>query len=66
MPQKKWYSPQIRRDLVRGLYFKAKAQGIAMTVLANHLIESGLSRATCIDMPTPGMQKDTHTTTTLP
>ena len=67
MRQKKWYSPQIRRDLVRELYFAAKAQRIAMTTLANRIIESGLTSANAPDhVHTPEMQKNTHTTTILP
>jgi hypothetical protein len=44
MPQAKWYSPQLRRDLVTQLYFRAQAEGIPMTRLADRLIEEALSR----------------------
>ncbi len=44
MSQAKWYSPQLRRDLVTRLYFAAKAEGIAMTTLTNRLVEEGLSQ----------------------
>ncbi len=40
----KWYSPQLRRDLVTKLYFRAKAEGVPMTRLANRLVEESLSR----------------------
>lgn len=43
MPVPKWYSPQIRRDLVKKLYFRAKAEGIPMTKLTDRLIEHGLN-----------------------
>ena len=44
MPAPKWYSPQLRRDLVTKLYFRAKAEGVPMTRLANRLVEESLSR----------------------
>jgi hypothetical protein len=44
MPTPKWYSPQIRRDLVTALYHRAKAEGIPMTRLTNRLIEASLSQ----------------------
>jgi hypothetical protein len=42
MSQTKWYSPQLARETVRRLYFRAKAEGIPMTVLANQLMEEAL------------------------
>jgi hypothetical protein len=44
MPRAKWYSPQLRRDLVSRLYFRAQAERIPMTRLADRLIEEALSR----------------------
>ena len=44
MPRAKWYSPQLRRDLVTRLYFRAQAERIPMTLLADRLIEEALSR----------------------
>jgi hypothetical protein len=44
MPRAKWYSPQLRRDLVTRLYFRARAERIPMTRLADRLIEEALSR----------------------
>jgi hypothetical protein len=38
----KWYSPQLARETVRRLYFKAKADRIPMTVLANRIMEKAL------------------------
>jgi len=43
MPRAKWYSPLLRRDLVTRLYFRARAQGIPMTRLADRLIDGALS-----------------------
>jgi hypothetical protein len=40
MTKPRLYSPQIPRDLVSRLYFKAKAEGIPMTRLASRLIEA--------------------------
>ena len=44
MPRAKWYSPQLRRDLVKRLYFRAKAEGMPMTRLVDRLIEEALAR----------------------
>ena len=44
MPRAKWYSPQLRRDLVTRLYFRARAEGIPMTRLADRLIDEALAR----------------------
>ena len=44
MARAKWYSPQLRRDLVTRLYFRAQAERIPMTRLADRLIEEALSR----------------------
>jgi len=44
MPHAKWYSPQLRRDLVTRLYFRAQAEGIPMTRLADRLIEHALAQ----------------------
>ena len=46
MPRAKWYSPQLRRDLVTRLYYRAQAEGMPMTRLADRLIEEALSRPT--------------------
>ena len=48
MPRAKWYSPQLRRDLVTRLYFRAQAERIPMTRLADRLIEDALSRAAMV------------------
>lgn len=45
MPAPKWYSPQLRRDLVTKLYFRAKAEGVPMTRLVNRLVEESLERS---------------------
>jgi ketosteroid isomerase-like protein len=44
MAKAKWYSPRPRRDLVSQLYFRAQAEGIPMTRLADRLIEDALAR----------------------
>jgi hypothetical protein len=38
----KWYSPRLSREIVSRLYFKAKAERIRMTVLANRIIKQAL------------------------
>jgi hypothetical protein len=42
MTKSKWYSPQLAREIVSRLYFKAKAERIPMTVLANRIIGKAL------------------------
>ena len=44
MPRKGYYSPALRRDLVKRLYFAAKDMRIPMTVLNDRLIEASLNR----------------------
>lgn len=46
MPKAKWYSPQLRRDLVTKLYYRAQYEGIPMTRLADRLIEQALDQFT--------------------
>lgn len=50
MPRKGYYSPPLRRDLVKRLYFAARDLRIPMTVLNDRLIEESLSRI-CEDAP---------------
>lgn len=44
MPRKGYYSPPLRRDLVKRLYFAAKDLRVPMTVLNDRLMEDSLSR----------------------
>ena len=44
MPRKGYYSPPLRRDLVKRLYFAAKDLRVPMTVLNDRLMEESLSR----------------------
>ena len=50
MAYAKWYSPQLRRDLVSSLYYRAKAEGMPMTRLANRLIDEALARLPADDL----------------
>jgi hypothetical protein len=43
MTRAKWYSPQLSREIVSRLYFKAKAERIPMTRLANRIMEQALT-----------------------
>ena len=52
MTRAKWYSPQLAREIVSRLYFKAKAEGIPMTVLVNRLIEQALGPDESTQAPT--------------
>ena len=42
MTRSKWYSPQLSREIVSRLYYKAKAEGVPMTRLASRLITEAL------------------------
>jgi len=42
MSGRRWYSPQLSRQLISQLYRQAKAERIPMTKLANRIIEEGL------------------------
>ena len=42
MTRRKWYSPQLSREIVSRLYHKAKCERVPMTVLANRIIEEAL------------------------
>ena len=44
MPRKGYYSPPLRRDLVRRLYFAARDLRVPMTVLNDRLVEDSLAR----------------------
>ncbi len=44
MPRKGYYSPALRRDLVKRLYFAAKDLRVPMTVLNDRLMVDSLSR----------------------
>jgi len=44
MPRKGYYSPALRRDLVKRLYFAARDLRVPMTILNDRLIESSLNR----------------------
>ncbi|MFZ4780272.1 MAG: hypothetical protein ACOYM3_33375 [Terrimicrobiaceae bacterium] len=43
MARKGYYSPPLRRDLVKRLYFAAKDLRVPMTVLNDRLVEDSLS-----------------------
>ena len=44
IPRKGYYSPALRRDLVRRLYFAARDLRVPMTVLNDRLVEDSLAR----------------------
>jgi len=53
MTKAKWYSPQLSRELVSRLYYKAKAEGIPMTTLVNRIVGQALD-TNAIEMRTSG------------
>ena len=63
MAYAKWYSPQLRRDLVSRLYHRAKTEGMPMTRLANRLIDEALTRLPRADSTAAlRVAEETHTT----
>jgi len=44
--RKGYYSPALRRDLVRRLYFRARELGVPMTVLNDRIVEEALLEVT--------------------
>ncbi len=52
MQRKGYYSPVLRRDLVRRMYYAAKELGVPMTVLNDRLINDALARITVRETPT--------------
>jgi len=44
MAKTKCYTPQLSREIVSRLYFKAKSERVPMTVLANRIIENALGK----------------------
>jgi hypothetical protein len=53
MTRRKWYSPQLSRQVVSRLYYQAKTERIPMTVLANRIIERALGPNEMIAMLKP-------------
>jgi hypothetical protein len=51
MTRRKWYSPQLSRQVVSRLYYQAKTERIPMTVLANRIIERVLGPNEPSDIP---------------
>ena len=44
------YTPQLSREIVSRLYFKAKAERVPMTVLANRIMETALAKPEAITL----------------
>lgn len=44
MAKPKCYTPQLSREIVSRLYFKAKTERVPMTVLANRIMEQALGK----------------------
>jgi len=42
------YTPQLSREIVSRLYFRAKTQRVPMTVLANSIMENALAKSEII------------------
>ncbi len=48
MSKPKCYVPQLSREIVSRLYFKAKSERVPMTVLANRIMENALGKPEAI------------------
>jgi hypothetical protein len=48
MAKTKSYTPQLSREIVSRLYFKARSERVPMTVLANRIMESALANPEAI------------------
>ena len=48
MANPKCYTPQLSREIVSRLYFRAKAECVPMTVLANRIMEEALGKPEAI------------------
>jgi hypothetical protein len=44
MAKQKCYTPQLSREVISRLYFKAKSERVPMTVLANRIMENALGK----------------------
>ena len=53
MRKPKWYSPQLSREIVSRLYFKAKAEGIPMTRLLDQIVGRALDIGNGVEMRIP-------------
>ena len=51
MTRPRWYTPRLSRKIVSRLYFKAKAERIPMTKLANKIIEQALGNKKQVNRP---------------
>ena len=56
----KWYSPQLSREIVSRLYYKAKTEGVPMTRLASRLIKEALDSTESLHMPIPNENNAWH------
>jgi len=60
MTKAKWYTPQLSREIVSRLYFKAKAEGVPMTRLASRLIKEALDSTEPMEVPIPDENNASH------
>jgi hypothetical protein len=49
MSRPKWYTPQLSREIVRRLYYRAKAEDVAMTTLANRIMQEALNTEQAVE-----------------
>ena len=60
MSKPRYYSPQLRRDLVTKLYWRAKAEKIPMTQLANRLLDEAMTNVVAFEQPSSRVAEITH------
>jgi hypothetical protein len=56
MPKLRYYSPQLRRDLISKLYHRAKAEKIPMTKLTNRLLDEAMTNVVLLPCDYPALQ----------
>ena len=66
MANARWYSPQLRRDLVSRLYHRAKAERIPRTRLACRLLDEALDRTMPSDATALRVAEDSTPPTSPP
>ena len=57
MAKSKCYTPQLSPEIVSKLYFRARAERVPMTVLANRIMESALAKLEVIGPTAAEKQK---------
>jgi hypothetical protein len=52
MTKTRWYTPQLEREVIRRLYFRAKAEQVAMTTVLNRIVRRALDAEEAAELAT--------------